>query len=342
MAQSFDAGSGELKGEPFSVAEQIPSVGILLYPFSVSSTGVLAYRAGAAPVESRLIWFDRGGKQLEALAEKGQYRDPSLAPDGKRLAVVRLEPELRDIWLIDLARKLTTRFTATPETEFSPAWSHDGSRILYSSSPFEKILSKPVDGGGGVDTLLEAPGYVHADDSSRDGRHLAYSLTGKDGIDLWILPLQNPRAPFPLLRTKFVEHEAKFSPDSRWIAYASNESGRFEIYVQRFQGDSAPQKWRVSSNGGQQPRWREDGKEIYFVAPDGKLMAVSVGAGAALDPSPAVVLFQSRILQRGVSATPQYVVTANGQRFLINTLAGDPPSPPMTVVLNWTESPGRK
>ncbi|MCA1602594.1 MAG: protein kinase, partial [Acidobacteria bacterium] len=338
MAQGFDAEKLELTGEPFPVAEQVdrlsgPGFGL----FSVSETGVLAYRSGSAS-NTQLTWFDRGGKQLGTVGPPGAFVSPWLSPDEKRVVIHRDDSQAStaDILMIELARGAPTRFTFDPSFDIHPIWSPDGSRIVFASDrdgPLN-LYQRAASGAGNDEALLKSDGRKFPDDWSADGRLILYrNLDLKTNWDLWVLPLTGDRKPFPFLQTEFVEAQGRFSPDGKWIAYTSNESGAWQVYVQSF---SAGGKWQVSTEGGAQPQWRRDGRELFYLATDRKLMAVEVkGDGSTFERGVPNALFELRI-PNFPGARNFYFVAADGQRFLVASLLGEAASTPTTVVLNWT------
>ena len=327
--------------------------------FPVSAAGLVAYRSGGAE-QRRLVWFDRSGKAVGTLGapDANNLTVPSLSPDGRRVAVTRTLQGNADIWLLDGIR--STRFTFDPSLDRYPIWSPDGSRIVFDSNRkgHRDLYLKPSDGAGNEELLLESAQDKSANDWSRDGRFLLYTSTDpQTGYDLWMLPMQGDpsassgqapsagsgqgRKPSVFLKTNFDERRARFSPDGRWVAYMSNETGRYEIYVRPFSGNapgaSTGGQWQVSTSGGISPNWRADGKELYYIAPDGKLMVVPLTAsGATIAPGTPVALFQTRIYGSGtdVSVGTNYDVSADG-RFLIDTVLEDAASP-ITLLQNWT------
>lgn len=346
MAQGFDANRVELKGEPFPVAEQVdllPGAEARLAFFSVSQTGVLVYRSGRSrSLSFQLTWFDRSGKQIGTVGPPGPYFNPSLSPDEKRVAVERSELPGQggnsDIWLIETGpRGATDRFTSDPGTETSPLWSPDGSRIVFSSDRDGPVnlYQRLVSGVGGDEALLKSDNRKTPWDWSADGRFILYNEQDpKTNADLWALPLSGDQKPFPFLPTEFAEMHAQFSPDGKWVAYTSNESGTWQVYVRRF--PDTGDKWPVSTSGGAQPRWRRDGRELFYISADKKLMAVEVKMdGAAFEASVPKALFDLRV--PGVLPGPWnwYTVSKDGQRFLVVTNLEEATAP-TTVVLNWT------
>jgi len=333
MAQPFDASRAEVVGEPVQIADQV-STGAALpgrAAFSVSGSGVLSYRAGAV-FTTQLAWFDRVGTPLGTIGDEGPYRQITLSPDGKQVAVERIGETTDDIWLLDVGRGVFSRFTFDPVNKSDPIWSPDGRYVAFGKDQkgVRDIFRKSVSGGEEI-LLLKSGESKYTESWSKDGRFLAY-VSSAGGRVLGILPLFGDRKPFAFLETPFRKDEPQFSPDGRWLAYMSNESGRFEIYVQSFPGPG--EKIRISTNGGGQPKWRSDGKELFYLGLDGMLVAVEMRGGAAIEPGPPKALFQTRIqVQPNID---QYAPTADGQRFLAITPVGDATELPITIVVNWT------
>jgi eukaryotic-like serine/threonine-protein kinase len=337
MAQRFDADELQLIGEPFPVAEHVAyNVGIGRGAFSVSENGVLAYRTGGGQINQPL-WFDRGGKQIGSLGAAGFYVTLSLSPDERRVVEARLDTQTgtTDIWLFDLSRGIPSRFTTHPAPDLNPLWSPDGSRIVFSSlrEGVSNLYQKVAGGVGNEEVLLKSSEAKVPDDWSSDGQFIVYeTLNPKTKWDLWVLPMSGDRQPFPFLQTEFNELQAQFSPDGKWIAYTSDESGAREVYAQTFPASGG--KWRVSTDGGSQPRWRHDGKELFYIAFDRKLMAVDVKLGATFEAGVPKTLFGTRVLT--LTSERTYAVTADGQRFLINSTLEETSATPISVVVNWT------
>jgi len=345
MAQPFNVESLELTGEAVPIAERVIIGGQTgtAGGFSVSETGTLAYQTGSAEVggqgaATQLVWFDRSGKQIGVLGDRARSGDLELAPDGRRVAVSLFDPvqRVRDIWLLDVARGLRTRFTFDAAEELASVWSPDGSRVVFNSrrKGHLDLYQKASSGAGTEEELLADDLDKHPVDWSPDGRFILFAVAGpKTGADLWVLPLFGDRKPLPFLQTPFNESPGQFSPDGRWIAYSSNESGRYEVYVTPFPGPGG--KWQVSTAGGDWPRWGRDGKEIFYLAPGfDRLMAAAVNGGAS-----AFEVGDVRPLFDTGGATPNqawmYDISPDGQRFLVNTLAEEAASAPITLVVNW-------
>lgn len=338
MAQPFDVTKLVSTGDAFPIAEQV-----LYVPdstssvFSASENGVLAYQAGAVESGSRLTWYDRSGKQLGFLGDVARYAGPTLSPDGKRVAMDMSEPQTSniDIWLIDVARGLRTRFSFDRSIEISSVWSPDGSHLAYASNRkgHLDIYQKSTTGVGNEELLFESNFEKFPQSFSTDGRYLLYYARDnpKNQGDLWVLPMTGDRKPFPFSQTEFNEALCTFSPDGKWVAFESDDSGKSDIYIAPFPGPGG--KRQVSASGGSQPKWRRDGMEIYFLAPDSKLLVAEVsGRGETLEIGQVRVLFQTQATGPG----SQYAVTGDGQRFLVNSSVDQRAATPLTLVQNWT------
>jgi serine/threonine protein kinase/Tol biopolymer transport system component len=339
MAQPFDARRLTLTGEAFPIAEKIQTTNTNppYAVFSASENGVLAYQTGAVGAGSQLTWFDRTGRRIGVLGDLQPYFDLELSPDQKRASVSSTSSQLgADIWLYDVARGLPTRFTFGPGNAAGSIWSPDGNRIVFGSTRkgHYDLYQKASSGAGAEEVLLEDNLDKLPMSWTPDGRFILYASTGTaTGNDLFTLPLFGDRKPVPFLQTRFNESQGQFSPDGRWVAYTSNESGRYEVYVAPFPGPGG--KWQISTAGGSSPRWRRDGAEIFFLAPDNALMATAVNGKASSFQVGAVrLLFQTHL----IGQRHEYDVSADGQKFLINSapLQNGAASAPITVVLNWT------
>jgi Tol biopolymer transport system component/predicted Ser/Thr protein kinase len=342
MAQPFDAKKLQLTGEPIAVAEQLGTSGFHGF-FSVSPSGALAYRTGSQAAGFQLTWFDRQGKAQGTFGDLRPDQGVALSADGARAAVRdAFTTAPGDIWTLDFARGVRTRLTFRQTGGSSPIWSSDGSRIAFAAgNTMDTLYEKSSSGAGDEKELYKKPGEIKFPSSwSHDGRFLLYYTTNvpQTGQDLWVLPLEGDRKPALLLGTQFNEREGSFSPDMRWIAYTSNESGRPEVYVRPFLASGptgAPSlgegKWQVSKDGGTLAKWRAGGKELIFRAPNGMPMAVDVNATGAA--------FQAGVPKQPFALPPNvgdWDVTADGKRFLAAVPPGQQATQtPITVVLNW-------
>ena len=331
-AQRFDNSSGQLSGDPVTLAQ---AVGIDAFFgngfFSVSPSGTLAWRSGTGN-RSQLLWFNRTGQNVGAFGALADFnvQSPELSPDGKRAAVSRGAFGVRDIWLQESTR--AGRFTFHPADDVIPIWSPDGVRVVFASNRkgVLDLYQKPADGSGSEQLLLQSAEAKWPNAWSPDGRFILYNSSQNNG-DLMLLPLSGARKPYPFLSTPFNENQGIFSADGKWVAYQSNESGRFEIYVRPFPGPGG--QWQVSTGGGTSPRWRSDGKELYYLAPDNKLLAVAAAVqGTTFVPGTPQVLFQTH--PPPVAPKQQYDVSRDG-RFLINTELQDTATEPIHLLLNW-------
>jgi len=329
MAQRFDAGRLELSGEPFPITEMATPGPRPL--FSVSTTGGVAYPSTFATADNQLAWFDRTGKETASVGSKGQHFLAQLSLDGKYIAYQRGFGANQDLWVMDVQKGIASPLTQGPAS--TPVWSPDGKAIVFASirGGVAGLYERKV-GVVGEDKLLwKGQGQVRATDWSRDGKYLAYLAGG----DIWALPLDGEREPMRVTQTSFIENNARISPDGKWIAYDSNETGqRSEIHVQSFPKTGVKQQ--VSAAGGLMPRWSMDGTELFFVAPDYTLMAVSIKpAGTSLEIGAPHSLFQT-----GLYPQAYYSVSVDG-RFLMDDLKSEAFRNRIEVILNW-QALGRK
>ncbi len=341
MAVPFDVSSAQVSGDVFPLADGVGVEPIFLNaPITVSENGVVLYRTGGIASGAQLAWMDRTGKQLGLVGTREGINQPAISPDEKQVAFAR-----GDLWVRDLSRETETRFTTDASSNFTPFWSPKGDRIAFSSTRkggVFNLYSKAANGGGQDELLLQGSVNDQANQWSRDGRFLVfYRNDPKTKEDLWVLPMEGAaadRKPIPFLQSEFREFLGQLSPDSHWMAYTSLRSGRREVYVRPF--PSGEGEHTISIAGGEQPRWRGDGKELFFVGSDGKMMAVpvktSVGATSSFEAGTPAALFEAHILLLGATTLFQYDVTSDGKRFLIATTGTDTAStPPLTVVTNW-------
>ncbi|MEO8056009.1 MAG: protein kinase, partial [Acidobacteriota bacterium] len=335
VAQRFDAKSLKTTGEPVPLAEHVGTNSQGLARFSVSREGTLAYRTGESG--SRLVWVDLAGRETETLGDPGEYHNPALSPGGDRLAYDLVDPRSgkSDIWIRDLKRGVPSRLTFGGDCR-SPLWSPDGRAIVYTRG--QDLFQKPVDGRGEESLLFKSDGLKLACDFTRDARTLLFQWQSKDtGWDIGTLPMSGEKKPAVFLRTPFQEGVPVLSPDGRYVAYQSNESGRNEVYVQSFPGPGG--KWQISSTGGGEPKWRSDGRELYYRAPDQKIMAAEIHAGDAFTAGIARPVLQGRFdMSR---ARNRYLPAADGKRFLTVSPLGRESMTPTTIVLNWNAELGK-
>jgi len=320
--------------------------------FSASDHGALAYLPGSVSTSGfQFGWFDRQGKILGVAGEPSFYFYPAISPSGTQLVTGRVDVPGQIIFLslLDFARGTNTRFTFGKSIATTPIWSHDGTRIIFSSEAggHLDLYQRQADGARPEELLLKAEqGSLLPIDISPDGRYLLYVVTTatnasdtnqKAVADLWVLPLEGNRKPAPFLQTEFCETDGHFSPDGNCVAYMSAESGRFEIYVRPFSLDSSGvpastgAKWLVSTGGGQMPRWGRDGKELYFLTPDWKVMAVDVTTSPVFKAGTPKLLFQAP--PQAQRTLGDY--TLDGQRFLFVKPAAQGSLPAFNIVLNW-------
>ena len=337
MAQRLDQKTLRLTGSAIPIAEQLFGSGANhLYSFSVTEGGRISYQQ--INPNSQLTWFDRAGLQLENAGGPGRYASMDLSPDAKQVAIEILDADARDgeIWLLQSSRNTISRYTYDPHSDMAPQWSSDGTKIAFGSNRK----------GGGVDLYVKTaattpekllfsppmPAEAWPCGWAPDGSYLIYALIQNSNSDLWYWPISGDQKPHALFETPFFEYQAQVSPDGRWLAYVSNETGREEVYVQPMPPTGV--KWQISNGGGWEPRWRGDGKEIFLIAADERLMAVEVRAEETFEAGILKPLFKLHERFMG----PQrfnYDVSQDGQRFLINTLLDTTQTRPVHLIFNW-------
>ncbi|HET6372703.1 MAG TPA: protein kinase [Candidatus Polarisedimenticolia bacterium] len=347
MAQPFDEQRLEIRGEPIPIVEQVQYDELTWRGvFSGSETGVLAYQGGNTGVNSRLVMFDRSGKQLRIIGTPGDLIIHRISPDGQRVAVSVMDPSVMNyqLRLHDLFGEKETRLTLGPHRSRNPVWSPDGKTIVFSMNkkgPYD-LFEKRSDGTGSEELVWESGANKFATDWSADGRFVVYSSSsGTEKSAVWILPRFGERKPYVFVQGDHFVGEARFSPDGRWLAYTSDESGRAEIYVTPF--PQAASKWQVSAEGGTSAKWRRDGKELYYLSADSRLVAVDVGTGGDIfQVGAARPLFQvllrtgpSRFDLSSTSEQIGYDSAPDGTWFVVNSPPEGSP-PPITLITNWS------
>lgn len=339
MAQPFNIGSLEITGVAKPLAEHVAINPTTNHPiFSASENGTLVYQAGNAQGGWHLFWYTRDGKQTGSVPDLNAYFDPSISPDGTRFATALVTGQgTGDIWIYDLLRGTKTRLTFGPAVQRYPIWSPDGKTIFFGSQRRGgmHMYTKASDGGGPEQALLEGDdAFEYPESVSPDQRFLVYMRVATDkrtATDIYALPLSGDRKPFPIVQNAFNNMQPRISPDGKWMAYSSNESGRYEVYVTSFPAGGA--KWQASASGGSFPRWRRDGRELFLLDAADNVMAVDVNSTAnAVRMGTPQVLFHAGGVQ---TQQGPYTVTADGKKFLINTGDVKEENQPFTLVQNW-------
>jgi eukaryotic-like serine/threonine-protein kinase len=355
MAAAFDPDRRQLVGDALPVSARISTEGSRYVSASVSENGTLVFASGGA-LNTQLTWFDRAGKILGTLADGWIDVNLSLSPDERQVALALRSGTAQnlDVWTIDLARNLRNRVTSDARPEGSPVWSPKGTNIVFGTGsrgvggPPEKarLIQTPVNGTGAQEALLEAEGtssqpcggrrqcLVMPTDWSADGRFVLYTLTGTfpSTSDIWALPLFGDRKPFPVIQTEFSEGQGVLSPDGRWIAYTSDETGQPNVHIQPFLHPGA--KHRISPNGGRNPHWRADSRELFYLDAAGAMTAVPIDLTASPPAGLATTLFSAGAVS---IINNMYAVTKDGQRFLVNR-PESAAATPLTVIVNWVST----
>ena len=333
MAQSFNERNRELQGEPLPLGVQVGPSGFVPR-FSVSATGRLVFLSPSEST-SQLTWLDRStGRPVGVVGERGMFFNLDLSPDGQRVAVDRLIPGLdgnpvSDIWLLDVATGRATRLTDDPALDFDPTWSPDGKHVIFNSTRPERwsLFMRASDGSGGDEPLLKSDTESYTVAAWSRANIIVFNVfsSGNPG-DLWTLSMSGDRTPKAYVTSKHSETQGTFSPDGRWVAYQSNASGRSEIVVRPFPGKEPAHT--VSRDGGRYPRWRRDGKELFYLSPEGTMMAVGFDATNGDAEGVPRALFPTQL--RDGNSRP-YAVAKNGDRFLLPIFA----NPPLRAVMDW-------
>jgi Tol biopolymer transport system component len=336
MAQPFDVKRLELTGEASPIADSVDEAELTLYSmFSAAGNGLLTYMEGTSSVSRELLWLDRSGRKLGEVPGADTYMSPRISPDGKRILYTLVAPWY-EVWSYDTSLGVKTRLTfgtSSGRAHMSAVWSPDGQRIAYMSIRAGKwgLYEKAADGSGNEEVLMEDTQSIkYMNDWSPDGKYLAFQQAEQGVNEIWLLPLTGERKPIPFLQSQFTANLSSFSPDGKWLAYCSTESGEQKVYVVPFPGPGG--KWQVSPGGGCYARWRRDGKELFYLSPDNRIMAAEVKAdGSSFAIGAVKPLFETRVYR---STFGGYDVTADGQRFIICYEPGQP-NVAITLVENW-------
>ena len=340
LAQRFDPDRGELEGEAFTVDEHLAARTTL----SASAAGPIVYRTGSADSGQRqLLWVDRSGRELDkVLYADTAAQGPSLSRDGSRIGLFRFADGNMDLWSYETGRRTWERMSFDPGDDIYPLWSPDGASIVFAAvrtgshvNLYRRLLNAPPES---EELILPTAGGAFPMDWSADGRFVLYTVPGPKGSgDLWALPMTGERKPFEVVKTDYSEGLGQFSPDGKWIAYQSDKTGRLEVYLRPFPGPGVDTL--VSTAGGAQVRWNPNGRELFYVADDDRLMAVPVRASAdnkTLEPGTPSALFATNVGSTAVlKYRQQYLVSPDGQSFVMNSVVGDASPSPVSVILNW-------
>jgi Tol biopolymer transport system component/tRNA A-37 threonylcarbamoyl transferase component Bud32 len=336
-AQRFDASTLTLSGAPVQIADAVDG-------FGVSNTGLLLYRKSSGnAADKQLAWFDRAGRQLEPLGPKGNYGNVELSPTGDRVAVDMAVDGNSDVWVIDVARGVPSRITFAQSREWTPVWSPDGSRLAFGSGRDRGSHTYQKSAAGvGVETpMFKSDASEIPVAWSHDGRYIVFSrLKGPNGggVDTWLMDLSGEPKASPYLESPFDKAQARISPDGRWLAYTTNDSGMYQIVVQSFP-DPNRGRWQITAQGGIEPKWRHDGRELYYLALDGNVMAVPITEtkpGQPFEAGAAVRLFQTplTVSRTDVPRNRRYDVAPDGRFLIAMPVAAGGPEP-VTAVVNW-------
>jgi serine/threonine protein kinase len=337
MSQPFDLSRLAMNGEATAIAADVGGTTVGYAAFSASHTGVIVH-AGQIGLVGELRWFDRSGQPAESVGSPAEYLDFELSPDERTIAVSRVDPKLKaaDIWLIDPGRSVQEQVTRDPTNDASPIWSPDGGRIVFRSNRTGNtaLYHKRSSGTEAEHLVLDTGGNVTGSDWSFDGKTIVYTATASasGGFEIWVWSTDGKAKPQPAVRTALNAMHGRLSPNGRWLAYASDEFGELQVYIQPF--PATGQKRQISADGGSEPRWRRDGNELFYLASSNKLMSVPLPGGNAFNAGVPKILFETHVPLTGNPYRSNYAVSHDGQRFLINTRIEDAPSP-INIMLNW-------
>lgn len=333
MAQPFQLTKHQLKGDPVALAEQVQYDNAFgRGGYTVSNNGVLVYQGSSRHVKSHLTLHNRSGSPLEVISQSSLMEDPEISPDDEKIAISQVDESNGnvDIWIHKLDKSASTRFTFSEDFDDDPVWSPDGQRIVFASNG--NLYEKPSNGAGRKQLFFQKPEDIVPNDWSSDSLHIIYTYRTGINRNLWFLPVTGERNPFPLSASKYTELHGQFSPDHRWIAYATNETGRYEIFVRNF--PLAGGKWQISTDGGVMPRWTKDGTELVYLAPNGMIMSVKVDGSADIFASEVPkALFQTYI-KFLTDPKHAYDLTNDGNTFLINHVENEK-NMALTLIVNW-------
>ncbi len=341
MAQRFDAGRRRFEDDPFPVATNVWSFGGAA-AFSVSDSGILVY-AEEVPPRNQLTWLDRQGKRMGAVGPEGPFIHMDLSRDERRVLLERYENSLGELWSLDLARGVPSRLTAGLGWALHGCWSPDGTRVVYASASGTAGGIYLRDEAGHEEQFANygraAPGAPT--DWSPDGKYIIYWVVdAQTGSDIWVAPVSGEGKPVAYLQSRFAERQGRLSPDGRWMAYVTNETGSDEVYIASF--PSPGSNHRISDGGGVQPQWGADGKELFYISPaERTLMAVSIKTAPVFQPGTPEPLFRANFVGFSGFSRRDYAVSGNGRRFLVNTNLGGGGSQNLTAVVGWRPAASR-
>jgi eukaryotic-like serine/threonine-protein kinase len=331
MAQPFDARSAELTGDPIALIGSIKHHPEGDAAFDLSRNGVLLYRSSEGLPTTRLLLMDRRGREVQEIA-RGIFREVRFSPDTSRIVAERAEQEVPnpDVWVFDIAGRTEVRLTRDPAPDIHPIWSSDGRRVVFSSkrgSTYD-VYEKTVDSTVDEQIVYASPQDKIVEDWSKDGRLFAITIPR---VGLWTYDLVGHAMTLVRPTSAANTVQAQFAPDAKWIAYAADDTGRPEVYVEPLPATGA--RWRISQAGGAEPHWRADGRELIFVAADGWLMSVNISPGPGWRPDVPQRLFKVEIPD--LFGATDIAVTPDADRFVVNSLVTEVTVPPVHVVVKW-------